>query len=163
MQVKFKIFLNKVLVYTFNKLFFILPFVVFFYIGMNFAANLAVGDNESNEQYKMLFGAIGINAALAGLSLRLNNSTENAFKKEHFYDCGERLVHATILFIMATILSYTLGEIRGGQLNYYFKNVITVLLFFPCIFFFWYGLIYDAQALATLHVILFKGNEKPLD
>lgn len=160
--------IKKLCYFVIRVLFFYFPFFVLFAVAYHFFSKKF--DSLSVEDYKILFSAIGFTAVLAGLSLRASSTTEDRDKKIIFYTAGERLFHSTLLFIVSAVLLYTAGKIdllfKDNSLIIIFRfaiPIINILLIVPITAFVFFGLVYSWIALESLHKVLFKGWEKPLD
>ncbi len=145
----------------FKWVFFVFPFLVLFYMGFYFT--MLLFGKGSIDHYKILFGAIGMTATLGGLSLRLASTTKDANKAGEFYENGERLFHATLLFSVATVMNFAYGTVATFFSYLYVQIAAKVVLTIGGFIFFWYGLAFLVISLARLHNLLFVGHEKPLD
>jgi len=138
------------------------PFSLILFLGITYAFKI-IFEPYSEEQYKILFGAIGLTATLSGLSFRACSATQDNDKKSIFYFAGERFFHATILFLVAILMKYYLLQLKIDEKSNIFSKVMFYALICSTILFFNYGVMYFARSLKILHTVLFKGNEKPLD
>ena len=156
--------IKKALSFIAKQLFFYFPFVVLYTVASEFVFSYKYGFSVKSisEIYKILFGSIGFTAILSGLSFRASSSTENREKKTIFNMAGERLFHATILFIISTVLQYTITNLVSKYSLNLITFIICTILIIPASLFFTYGLIYTSRSLILLHRILFIGWEDPL-
>lgn len=130
-------------------------------IGSTFTMfNTWTKNDELGEIYKLLFGAIGLTATLAGLSLKACSTTQDESKKKVFCGAGERLFHATIMFSVAT------GVVYGCRSDSdflpevpYLSKVLLGALWLSSHIFFYYGLIYVLISIIILHRTLFPGAD----
>ena len=157
--------IRKLLVNSFkaisNEIFFYIPFTLLAYLGIAYTGKI-LSDPYSEEQYKLLIGLIGTTATIAGLALRASSIAEDQDKRNVFYNSGERLFHATILFSLATLMKYVILQIKPSGHLFTVLDVVKIMLSCSSSLYFFYGLVYCSKALSILHRTLFKGNEKPL-
>jgi len=121
---------------------------------------LSFDKKYSYEQYKIIIGVIGVTATLSGLSFRASSSGEDSKKKKIYYNQGQRLFHATILFIIAISINYIYYEMSPIM----FSSYSIVFKYFHLIFgtiFFYIGLSYVSFALMAINKLLFEENLLP--
>ena len=97
-----------------KSIFSIVSAVIIFIVGFNFFIG-TIDQSYTDDQYKILIGAFGLSATLSGLLFRGRNSTEDLFKQKIFYRIGESFLHATILFIFATIFKFCISQLKDVQ------------------------------------------------
>ncbi|MBM4275672.1 MAG: hypothetical protein FJ134_14600 [Deltaproteobacteria bacterium] len=161
----------KISLIIFRAIFFIIPIWIIFTIALQFYV-LSIENSVTTKQYNIIFAAIGITATLSGLSFRAAASSEENYKRRYYYHQGQRLLHATLLFIMTMPLSYIYNEFGlinkltiisfiRSNLNFDVSNSVKTICFIFYNFFFYFGLLLTAIGIECLNEILWK--EKLLD
>ncbi len=133
--------------------------IAFLYIAFSFTI-WNIQDANQADQYKVLFSAIGITIALASLSFRACSSTTDEAQKHTFYTAGERLFHAVILFIGATILKYGYFILIKKNYDDLLQRIVSNATIVTSMIAFYFGIIYSMISLQALHVILKKSANK---
>jgi hypothetical protein len=109
------------------------------------------------EEYKIIFGLIGIAISLSGLSFRASSSTEDKKDRLILYIQGKRLFFAGILFIIVLAIKY----LTSGN-SYLSKIPIVGHYIFFCIFYIYLpafigGLFWVFVSFISLYNIITKG------
>jgi hypothetical protein len=158
-------------IFIIKEIFYFFPFYIVLLIGFNFLS-ISVEDKFSIEQLKIIIASTGLISILSGLSFRASSSSKNKIDNHVFYIQALRLFYATLLLITAIPLAYIYNQngliskmVFVILINKYFNvnisNLINTLCFIFTIFFFNFGLIIAAIAIASLNKMFF--TKKVLD
>jgi hypothetical protein len=161
----------KLVLLTSKLIFFFVPVYIIFLIGVQFYS-LSLDKKLSNDQYNIILAAIGVTATLSGLSFRAGASSTDTNKKNIYYHQGKRLLHASLLFILAMPLSYIYNEfglineiavvsLINKKLKYDFSGLMNSTCFVFAHAFFNIGLLLTLIGVRYLNEVLWK--EKLLD
>lgn len=121
-----------------------------------------ISDPYSFEHFKKLVGSAGGTATLAGLSFYAGYMTPHQHKKPVFYDNGEQLYHATILFSVAAVIFSCVLILESSPISGLLLATITSILILIIISFFVYGLILTNIAVVRLLLALHSDYYKLL-
>ena len=153
---------KNIALFILEEMFFYVPIIVIISVGYQYIG-LSFDIKYSHEQYKIIIGAIGITATLSSLSFRASSSSEDRKKKIIYYNQGQKLFHATILFIIAVSIKYICHEISPAIFsgNYYLVKIFRLFSLMFGTIFFYIGLSYMASSLMALNKLLFEEKLLP--
>jgi hypothetical protein len=110
----------------------------------------------------LLFGAVGISATLCALAFEAAGSAKDELKISAFQVAGERLLHATLRCVVATILTYAYFQANKTPWVLDAAHIFAALFLVSAIIFFTIALQDAVIALGWLHKTLLVGkNNKP--
>ncbi|MDR4506625.1 MAG: hypothetical protein MRJ65_00065 [Candidatus Brocadiaceae bacterium] len=159
-NIVFKLFFIA-LEFIYRKIILYVPFALFLFFGFDFSYKI-IADPFSKEMGERIIGAFKIAASLAGLSFYAGYMTTEQKKKPVFYNNGEKLFHATVLFLISNILNRFLLTVETMQINVYFSSILIVLTSFLHLVFIIYALICAMFGITGLLKILHIETEKLL-
>lgn len=133
------------------------PFLAILNIGLRYIWGLLFSGAEAD--YGLLFGAVGISATLCALAFEAAGSAKDELKVRAFQVAGERLLHATLRTIVATILTYAYFQVYQAPWVLDLSHVLAALFLASAVIFFAIALQDAVAALGWMHKTLLMGQK----